>query len=254
MRRADIECLDNAIGLLDNKSIIASSDRRLEVAESVRSILEYVRERKARKGVSVKCELLQRLDKALANARDTGRLKEYRMRLMCEVAEAVEQGRFIVFNSLTVDERYYRKVFCEGSNCWRIAMQRWRRRVEFQAKLNEEEAYYSYFGVVEEGGTTGRLHFHTVQVMSHLPAGCADPNPQRLGTNRIVEKLREFWPYGYSAPVAVRYSGDAYGQKLNWHWPAKIEEKDGKPVLQPLKSSALALARYMTKYLLKQGS
>ena len=66
-----------------------------------------------------------------------------------------------------------------------------------------------YFGVVEAGEETGRLHIHTVLICDVLPCEVSDPNPVKGGTNRVVEELRKYWPHGHSSPVAVRWARDA---------------------------------------------
>src|SRR5262249_58112732 len=56
----------------------------------------------------------------------------------------------------------------------------------------------------------GRLHFHAVHFMRTLPTGSVDPNfGRRVRNRRQLNSLQNTWPYGYSMPIAVRYTQDA---------------------------------------------
>src|SRR5205823_8953930 len=55
----------------------------------------------------------------------------------------------------------------------------------------------------------GRLHFHAVHFMRTLPTGSVDPNfGRRVRNRRQLNSLQNTWPYGYSMPIAVRYTQD----------------------------------------------
>src|SRR5699024_11386542 len=57
----------------------------------------------------------------------------------------------------------------------------------------------------------GRLHFHAVHFMRTLPTGSVDPNfGRRVRNRRQLNSLQNTWPYGYSMPIAVRYTQDAF--------------------------------------------
>src|SRR5438445_2451255 len=79
-------------------------------------------------------------------------------------------------------------------------------------KANDSHAdCYQYFCVPEYGTANGRLHFHAVHFMRTLPTGSVDPNfGRRVRNRRQLNSLQNTWPYGYSMPIAVRYTQDAF--------------------------------------------
>src|SRR5947209_4183767 len=82
----------------------------------------------------------------------------------------------------------------------------------FGDKANDSHAdCYQYFCVPEYGTANGRLHFHAVHFMRTLPTGSVDPNfGRRVRNRRQLNSLQNTWPYGYSMPIAVRYTQDAF--------------------------------------------
>src|SRR5438552_14632257 len=87
-------------------------------------------------------------------------------------------------------------------------------------KANDSHAdCYQYFCVPEYGTANGRLHFHVVHFMRTLPTGSVDPNfGRRVRNRRQLNSLQNTWPYGYSMPIAVRYTQDAFSCS-RWLWP-----------------------------------
>src|SRR5438132_1706940 len=81
-------------------------------------------------------------------------------------------------------------------------------------KANDSPAdCYQYFCVPEYGTANGRLHFHAVHFMRTLPTGSVDPNfGRRVRNRRQLNSLQNTWPYGYSMPIAVRYTQDAFSR------------------------------------------
>src|SRR5438874_2229349 len=81
-------------------------------------------------------------------------------------------------------------------------------------KANDSHAdCYQYFRVPEYGTANGRLHFHAVHFMRTLPTGSVDPNfGRRVRNRRQLNSLQNTWPYGYSMPIAVRYTQDFFFQ------------------------------------------
>src|SRR5207253_5608528 len=75
-------------------------------------------------------------------------------------------------------------------------------------KANDSHAdCYQYFCVPEYSTANGRLHFHAVHFMRTLPTGSVDPNfGRRVRNRRQLNSLQNTWPYGYSMPIAVRYT------------------------------------------------
>src|SRR5713101_3501456 len=79
-----------------------------------------------------------------------------------------------------------------------------------------------------------RLMIHTPSAISiflyfmrTLPTGSVDPNFGRLVRNRRqLNSLQNTWPYGYSMPIAVRYTQDAFSRS-GWLWPVDAK---GEPL------------------------
>src|SRR5207247_399342 len=91
-------------------------------------------------------------------------------------------------------------------------------------KANDSHAdCYQYFCVPEYGTANGRLHFHAVHFMRTLPTGSVDPNfGRRVRNRRQLNSLQNTWPYGYSMPIAVRYTQDAFSRS-GWLWPLMLK-------------------------------
>src|SRR2546421_332439 len=105
----------------------------------------------------------------------------------------------------------------------------------------------SIFCVPEYGTANGRLHFHAVHFMRTLPTGSVDPNfGRRVRNRRQLNSLQNTWPYGYSMPIAVRYTQDAFSRS-GWLWPV-----DAKG--EPLKATSyMAVGFYVAKYVNKKS-
>src|SRR5260370_830398 len=66
------------------------------------------------------------------------------------------------------------------------------------------------------------MHF-----MRTLPTGSVDPNfGRRVRNRRQLNSLQNTWPYGYSMPIAVRYTQDAFSRS-GWLWPVDAK---GEPL------------------------
>src|SRR5437773_365830 len=101
--------------------------------------------------------------------------------------------------------------------------------------------------IMEDGTANGRLHFHAVHFMRTLPTGSVDPNfGRRVRNRRQLNSLQNTWPYGYSMPIAVRYTQDAFSRS-GWLWPV-----DAKG--EPLKATSyMAVGFYVAKYVNKKS-
>src|SRR5262249_60492028 len=77
--------------------------------------------------------------------------------------------------------------------------------------------------------------------MRTLPTGSVDPNfGRRVRNRRQLNSLQNTWPYGYSMPIAVRYTQDAFSRS-GWLWPV-----DAKG--EPLKATSyMAVGFYVAK-------
>src|SRR5436305_2287623 len=86
-----------------------------------------------------------------------------------------------------------------------------RHTISVSAFLLNRSSDLQYFCVPEYGTANGRLHFHAVHFMRTLPTGSVDPNfGRRVRNRRQLNSLQNTWPYGYSMPIAVRYTQDAF--------------------------------------------
>src|SRR5437870_883137 len=105
----------------------------------------------------------------------------------------------------------------------------------------------SIFCVLDYGTANGRLHFHPLHFMRTLPTGSVDPNfGRRVRNRRQLNSLQNTWPYGYSMPIAVRYTQDAFSRS-GWLWPV-----DAKG--EPLKATSyMAVGFYVAKYVNKKS-
>src|SRR4051794_41830601 len=83
--------------------------------------------------------------------------------------------------------------------------------------------------------------------MRTLPRGSVDPNfGRRMRNRRQLNSLQNPWPYGYSMPIAVRYTQDAFSRSgWLWHVDAK-----GEPVKA---TSYMAVGFYVDKYVNKKS-
>src|SRR5437763_16721981 len=84
---------------------------------------------------------------------------------------------------------------------------------------------------------TPSLHFYTLSLHDALPI---------LRNRRQLNSLQNTWPYGYSMPIAVRYTQDAFSRS-GWLWPV-----DAKG--EPLKATSyMAVGFYVAKYVNKKS-
>src|SRR5712672_4811031 len=169
-------------------------------------------------------------------------------RLMNAMRQAHADGWLIVFDTLTLaDDRL--EAFYDNPNALRDYFRDIGRMV-FVAegrKANDSHAdCYQYFCVPEYGTANGRVNFHSVLFMRTLPTGSVDPNfGRRVRNRRQLNSLQNTWPYGYSMPIAVRYTQDAFSRS-GWLWPV-----DAKG--EPLKATSyMAVGFYVAKYVNKK--
>src|SRR5438093_930569 len=164
-------------------------------------------------------------------------------RLMNAMRQAHADGWFIVFDTLTLaDDRL--EAFYDNPNALRDYFRDIGRMVLAAEgrKANDSHAdCYQYFCVPEYGTANGRLHFHAVHFMRTLPTGSVDPNfGRRVRNRRQLNSLQNTWPYGYSMPIAVRYTQDAFSRS-GWLWPV-----DAKG--EPLKATSyMAVGFYVAR-------
>lgn len=191
-----------------------------------------------------KDEATRLLIKAQANSRRNETIQ----RIHNEMTLRHSQGWYFIFDTLTLSNDCVQQ-FYETKTALRDYFRVVSRKVlsaEGRPVKESSSDCYSYICVPEFGGETGRLHFHIVHFMRTLPSGTVDPNfGKQKRIYRQVDTLRGLWKYGFTQPIAVRYSGDAF-TKRGWLTPV---DKDGKSVdSKPM----IAVAHYVAKYINKK--
>src|SRR6267378_1396478 len=89
--------------------------------------------------------------------------------------------------------------------------------------------------------------FHALHFMRPLPTGSVDPNfGRRVRNRRQLNSLQNTWPYGYSMPIAVRYTKDAFSRS-GWLWPVDAKGDALKA------TSYMAVGFYVAKYVNKKS-
>lgn len=183
-------------------------------------------------------------------------------RLIMEMIEAYKTEWYMIFNTITVRPEDYETVFEKGSNVWRNYIRQIKRSVattlygSWRQSMGHD--YFHYLAVVEEGASNGRLHIHAMLFMKGLTKIKADgtkgahiikdPNYGRNPPDRReIDEFCEFWEYGFSQFIPIRFSNSDPWGKMGWAWPRM---KDG----QPLPASHIGkIASYMTKYIMKSA-
>src|SRR5699024_11178341 len=134
-------------------------------------------------------------------------------RLTNAMRQAHADGCFIVFVTLSLADHRLATRYDNPNDM----LDFFRDILRFNLAADERNANVShadcfqYFCVPEYGTANGRLHFHAVHFMRTLPTGSVDPNfGRRVRNRRQLNSLQNTWPYGYSMPIAVRYTQDAF--------------------------------------------
>src|SRR5256886_14666223 len=170
-------------------------------------------------------------------------------RLMNAMRQAHADGWFIVFETLTLaDDRL--EAFYDNPNALRDYF-RYIVRMVLAAegrKSNDSHAdCYQYFCLPEYGTANCLLHFHASHFMRTLPTVIVDPNFGRRVRMRLqLNSLQNSWPYGYSMPIAVSYTQDAFSRS-GWLWTVYAK---GEPLKAP---SFMAVGFYVAKYVNKKS-
>src|SRR6266699_298423 len=227
---------------LENEKTVTQFCRKLAAERPLKDIRDEYNYPK-KKGIKDECSRL--LEASTMKSRRGFAIQ----RLMNAMRQAHADGWFIVFDTLTLaDDRL--EAFYDNPNALRDYFRDIGRMVLAAEgrKANDSHAdCYQYFCVPEYGTANGRLHFHAVHFMRTLPTGSVDPNFGRRGRNRRqLNSLQNTWPYGYSMPIAVRYTQDAFSRS-GWLWTV-----DAKG--EPLKATSyMAVGFYVAKYVNKKS-
>ena len=227
---------------LENEKTVTQFCRKLAAERPLKDIRDEYNYPK-KKGIKDECSRL--LEASTMKSRRGFAIQ----RLMNAMRQAHADGWFIVFDTLTLaDDRL--EAFYDNPNALRDYFRDIGRMVLAAEgrKANDSHAdCYQYFCVPEYGTANGRLHFHAVHFMRTLPTGSVDPNfGRRVRNRRQLNSLQNTWPYGYSMPIAVRYTQDAFSRS-GWLWPV-----DAKG--EPLKATSyMAVGFYVAKYVNKKS-
>lgn len=224
---------------IDHRPEWSSEFRRYQWQWPVQRLMEFV-------GMGRERVVPDRWSQALAKVTLNCRKSEYVARLDVELARAWRERWYVVFDTLTIDPQLEEE-FLADETAMRDHVRRLGRAVNMAMGRKAGESFedvFRFFAVPEYGKAKGRLHFHCLYMMRELPKGCVDPNMGRRVRNRREIQMLKNWPYGFSTPIAVRYSGDAFSDR-GWLWPV---DKEGKPLeAKPVS----AIAKYVTKYITK---
>src|SRR5262252_5761187 len=227
---------------LENEKTVTQFCRKLAAERPLKDIRDEYNYPK-KKGIKDECSRL--LEASTMKSRRGFAIQ----RLMNAMRQAHADGWFIVFDTLTLaDDRL--EAFYDNPNALRDYFRDIGRMVLAAEgrKANDSHAdCYQYFCVPEYGTANGRLHFHAVHFMRTLPTGSVDPNfGRRVRNRRQLHSLLNTWPYGYSMPIAVRYTQDAFSRS-GWLWPVGAKG-------EPLKATSyMAVGFYVAKYVNKKS-
>lgn len=164
----------------------------------------------------------------------------------------------LVFDTLTVEDKNLNVVFQKGSKAFKNYIRSVSRSIgrriygsvrKSDAAIRHGDCSHSYIAVIERGSQMGRLHIHVLHYCKVLPENCSDPNRKKgHPVNREIIGFKKFWKYGFSMPIACRFSSaDAYG-KMGWKWPVMQENK---LYVSIPRSNVQQLSNYIGKYIVK---
>ena len=157
-------------------------------------------------------------------------------RLIAAMEEAYQTGKWILYNTLTVDNENYYKVF-NTTKPW----------TEYIRKLNKLIKNHDYFAVREIG--QGRYHIHTIHIGTEIPEhwkkdeNIGLPIPYR----EEIQGPKFIWNYGWSTPKPVRFDINDKWSREGFIWPTD-KQGNSKPTTTP-KQMAFYLAKYLCKEL-----
>src|SRR5271165_5969400 len=198
---------------LENEKTVTQFCRKLAAERPLKDIRDEYNYPK-KKGIKDECSRL--LEASTMKSRRGFAIQ----RLMNAMRQAHADGWFIVFDTLTLADDRLEAIY-DNPNALRDYFRDIGRMVLAAdgRKANDSHAdCYQYFFVPEYCTANGRLHFHAVYFVLTLPTGSVDPNFGRLVRNRRqLNSLQNTWPYGYSMPIAVRYTQDAFSRS-GWLW------------------------------------
>lgn len=186
-------------------------------------------------------------------------------RLKLEIEHRNAQGWYFVFNTLTVSPEYFSKVFPESgsSTVWTDyvrSLDRYFGEAAFGSfreaarRRRAGEDFHFYFAVVERGSKSGRLHIHVLHMFKSIPKDFSDPNfGLSVPYRREIEAMKCFWNFGFSSPIAVRFSAMDNFAKLGWRWPVKRVGSTYEAVMaKPFEAIVSYIGKYVQKSYLEK--
>ena len=209
----------------------------------------------ARFGIDVRSAGKSDFWRVVEAAARSGSVRRWDTRLQIEAFEATRRRWFLVFDTITYDPSQFGDEVMFGPY-WR----RYQRSVQhavvrrahgslrrFRRSGMGFDDHVRYFAV-PEAHKDGRTHVHILWFVSHLPDVASEADPNAHGPLRPRRQVDGWPPYPFgliTMRIPVRYRGDAFTTRLGWRLPL---DKDGK---RPILKDAVAVARYMAKYLSK---
>lgn len=179
-------------------------------------------------------------------------------RLFNEMKDLHKEGWYFVFDTITLSDDALTD-FYNDQHSLRDYCRKFGRLVNESLGRSKMDSYadvYKFFLVPEYGSKKGRLHFHCLHCMKELPINSLDPNYGKIQRkHKVIESMRGFWPYGFTAPIAVRYTNDAYTIKKGWLKPMKFTKLEAGQYkcsgeveeLKPLDAVIFYIAKYVQK-------
>ena len=236
---------------LDSNTFISPTRIPTILSKSAKYVNEYVFGSDEQIGSANLSSVERQIVESMARRSRSAMAQGHTFDLEQEIAYRSASGWFFLFNTLTVAPYNYGAIFSSDSTAWKDYIRKADNLFAAAAYGSKRNAigkdFHSYFGVVEKGGNTGRLHIHVLHAFVALPDSWQDPNYGRKHpVLREISAAKGLWEHGFSSPIAVRYSlNDAYG-KLNWRWPHDVKSGQGIAA-----KGCMAIAGYMTKYINK---
>ena len=188
-------------------------------------------------------------------AQQQTRKAEHIQRLKNEVAQAVENDWYMVFETLTFSDDGLKTYFSLDSSKraeqFGLHIKRVGRGVNKALGRSTKKPFsdvYKYYAVPEHGTEKGRFHFHILHFCKVLPFDSRDPlfglkvfDEESMNIKQWVK-----WSYGRNFSLAVRYTGDKFTRD-GWLAP-----RDKNGCVTP-NGSADRVAGYVAKYVAKDA-
>lgn len=222
-------------------------DQLPEFSGDVRSILNYWTPQYLKALAEYdKVPFMDNVAQNLVKSQNKARKSELIARVIQATKTAHENNQYLVFDTLTVSDENMGKFLNDPYAVRNHIRDLGRKILQSQGRkiTTPTTKVVQYICVPELGSKTSRLHLHCLYFLDDLPRNTVDPNLKRKhATYREINSLK-IWRYGFSTPIACRYSNDRFTRE-GWRWP--VEKKAGEYFAYPTKPIA-AVGFYMAKY------